>query len=213
MSSRNYSFAFAPNIVGLCFNAESLENNDDFLQRLCGEVVGCNARGQNQPSVLSPEIFMEEFPSLFSNSLHIGNCNQYHVKLADTTPVRSSPFRCAPPKLRIFRQLVNELLEQAVIRPSKSPYASPAFLVPKSGGGFRMVVHYRKVNSTILFDSYPMPSVEQAFEQFSGAVIFSIFDLNSACFQIPLTASSRRVTAFCTPIGLFEFNGCPLALV
>ena len=63
--SRTYSFAFAPNIVGSCLNAESLENNDEFLQRLCGEVVGCNARAQNHPSDLSPEILMEEFPSLF----------------------------------------------------------------------------------------------------------------------------------------------------
>ena len=71
-----------------------------------------------------------------------------------------------------------------------------------------MVVDYRKVNSKI-FDSYPMPSVEQAFEQFSGAVIFSIFDLNSAYLQIPLTPRSRRVTAFCTHFGLFEFNRPP----
>jgi len=69
-----------------------------------------------------------------------------------------------------------------------------------------MVVDYRKVNSKILFDSYPMPSVEQAFEQFSGAVILSIFDFNSAYFQIPLTPRSRRVTVFCTPFCLFEFN-------
>ena len=107
VSSRNYSFAFAPNIVGLCFNAESLENNDDFLQRLCGEVVGCNARAQNHPSDLSPEILMEEFPLLFSSSLGIAKCNPYLVELADTTPVRSPPFRCAPPKLRIFKQLMS----------------------------------------------------------------------------------------------------------
>jgi hypothetical protein len=78
--------------------------------------------------------------------------------------------------------MVNELLEQGVIRPSKSPYATPAFLVPKSGGGFRMVVDYRKVNSRIVFDSYPMPTIDQAFEQFGGAVVFSMLDLNSAYY-------------------------------
>jgi hypothetical protein len=57
-----------------------------------------------------------------------------------------------------------------------------------------MLVDYRKVKSKILFDSYIMPSVEQAFEQFSDAVIFSTFDLNSEYFQIPLTPSSRMVT-------------------
>jgi len=182
--------------VGSYLNAESLECNDEFLQRLCDEVVVCNARAQNYPSNFRPEILMEEFPSWFSSSLGIGKCNLYHIELSNTTPVRSPPFRCAQHKLRIFKQLVNELLEQAGIKPSKSPYASPVFLVPKSGGVFRMLVDYRIVNSTILFDSYPMPSLEQAVEQFSGAVIFSILVLNSAYFQIHLTPSSRRVTVY-----------------
>jgi len=70
-----------------------------------------------------------------------------------------------------------------------------------------MVVDYRKFNSKIVFDSYLMPTIGQAFEQLGGAVVFSVFDLNSAYYQIPLSASSRRVTAFCTPFGLYEFNG------
>jgi hypothetical protein len=114
--------------------------------------------------------------------------------------------------LEIFKRVVNELLEQGVVRPSKSQYASPTFLVPKSVGGFRMVVDYRKVNSKIVFDSYPMPTIEQAFEQFAGAAIFSVLDLNSAYYQIPLTPPSRRVTAFCIPFGLFEFNKLPMGI-
>jgi hypothetical protein len=98
--------------------------------------------------------------------------------------------------------MVAELLEQGVIGPSKSPFAIPAFLVPKGGGGFHMVVDYRKVNSKIVFDSYPMPKIDQAFDQFGGAVVFSVLDLNSAYFQIPLSNRSRQVTAFCTQFGL-----------
>jgi hypothetical protein len=72
----------------------------------------------------------------------------------------------------IFREMVIQLLEEGVIRPSKSSYASPAFLVPKNGGNFRLVVDYRKVNSKVVFDSYPMPTIDQALEQFGGAVTF-----------------------------------------
>jgi hypothetical protein len=86
--------------------------------------------------------------------------------------------------------MVNELLEQEVVRPSKSPYASVAFLVPKRDGGFRMVVDYRKVNTKVVFDSYPMPTIEQALDQFGGAAVISVLDLNSAYYQIPL--SERR---------------------
>ena len=73
-----------------------------------------------------------------------------------------------------------------------------------------MVVDYRKVNSKIF---YPMPSVEQAFEQFSGAVIFSIFDHNSANFQIPLTLVA--VGSLLSARGLVCLNliGSPWALV
>ena len=108
--------------------------------------------------------------------------------------------------------MVNELLEQGIVRPNKSQYPSPAFLVTKNRGGFRLVVDYRKVNSKIVFDSYPLPTIDQAFDHFCGAVVFSVLNLNSAYFQIPLTPRSRRVTAFCTPFGLFEFNKLPMGI-
>ena len=75
-----------------------------------------------------------------------------------------------------------------------------------------MVVDWRKVNSKIVFDSYPMPTIEQALEQFGRAAIFSVLDLNSAYYQIPLSSMSRRITAFCTPFGLFEFNKLPMGI-
>jgi hypothetical protein len=103
-------------------------------------------------------------------------------------------------------------LEQNVIRPSKSPYASPGFLVPKRDGQFRLVADYQKVNRKIVFDSYHMPTIEQALDHFGGAVVYSVLDLNSAYYQILLSEGSRRVTAFCTPFGLYEFNKLPIGI-
>ena len=161
---------------------------------------------------VSFEKFAAEFPGLFSSVLGTAVCAPYEIELLDTIPVRSPPYRCAPPKTAIFKGMVNELLGQGVVRPSKSPYASPAFLVPKRDGGYRMVVDYRKVNTKVVFDSYPIPTIEQALDQFGGAVVFSVLDLNSAYYQIPLSKRSRCVTAFCTPFGLFEFNKLPMGI-
>jgi transposase InsO family protein len=108
--------------------------------------------------------------------------------------------------------MVDELLAQGTVKHSKSPYASPAFLVPKGKGEYRLVVDYRKLNAKIRFDSYPLPTIDQAFEQFAGANIFSVLDLNSAYFQIPLSTRSRRITAFCTPFGLYEFCKVPMGI-
>jgi hypothetical protein len=68
-----------------------------------------------------------------------------------------------------------------------------------------MVIDYRLLNKKIVFDAFPVPNAECAFANFGGATVFSVLDLNSAYYQIPLTARSRKVTAFCTPFGLFEF--------
>jgi hypothetical protein len=57
-----------------------------------------------------------------------------------------------------------------------------------------------------------MPIIEQALDQFGGAAVFSVLDLNSAYYQIPLSVKSRRITAFCTPFGLFEFNKLPMGI-
>jgi len=206
VASRTFSFTFAPSRVGSFGPGAFQEGCDPYFRQLCDEAAGLLTAMKTRPSNFDSGKLKREFPSLFSTILGVANCAPYGIELSDTTPFRSAPYRCAPPKVQTFKQVVNELLDQGVVRPSKSPYASPAFLVPKNSGGLRMVVDYRKVNVKIVFHSYPMPTVEQAFEQFAGAVVFSVSDLNSAYFQIPLTPRSRPVTAFCTLFGLFEFN-------
>jgi hypothetical protein len=95
--------------------------------------------------------------------------------------------------MKILQALI-DLLTKGLIRLSKSPYASPALLVPKVGG------------------DYPLPMMDQAFQHFAGAVVVSVLDLNSAYYQIQLSSCSRRVTAFCTPFGLYEFNKLPMEI-
>jgi hypothetical protein len=73
-----------------------------------------------------------------------------------------------------LKEFVEELLRKGVVRPSKSLYASPALLLPKSGGGYRRVADYCKVNKKICFNSYPLPKLEHAFQYFSGATVFSV---------------------------------------
>ena len=212
LPSRTFGFTFAPNRVGSFMTKSDNGGEEPFLNELCIKAKEMSTIAQVRPKELCAETLREEYPLVFSSSVGTAKCTPYQIELSDDTPVRSPQYRCAPPKLQIFKGIVNELLEQGVVRPSKSQYASPAFLVPKNSGGFRLVVDYRKVNTKIVFDSYPLPTIDQAFDHFSGAVVFSVLDLNSAYFQIPLTPRSRRVTAFCTPFGLFEFNKLPVGI-
>jgi hypothetical protein len=136
-------------------------------------------------------------------------CN---TDLTDDQPVHLHPYQCSPPRLQALREIVDELLKKGVIRKSFSQYASPAFLVPKHQGGYRMVIDYRLLNKKVVFDAFLMPSVEHAFSNFEGAKVFSVLDLNSAYYQIPLSSKSRKATAFCTPFGLYKFTKFPMGI-
>jgi len=115
---------------------------------------------------------LSEFSGLFSGQLGNIKGAEYEIESLDQVPVRSPPYQCAPPKLKLLKEFVDDLLKKGVVRPSKSPYASPAFLLPKSRGGYRMVVDYRKVNKEICFDSYPLLTLESAFQHFWGQQCF-----------------------------------------
>jgi hypothetical protein len=152
------------------------------------------------------------FPKLFSEKLGPVMRMVCQLDLTDYVPVRSRPYQCSPPCLQALREIVDDLLEKGVVKKSFSQYASPAFLVPKPQGRYRMVIDYRLLNKKVVFDAFPMPSVEHAFANFHGAKVFSNLDLNSAYYQIPLSAKSRKETAFCTPFGLFEFTKSPMGI-
>jgi hypothetical protein len=210
VSLREYCFGFAPAEKGKFSLEDWDDGHDNYLQHLREEAKGNYV--QPKAKGMKLESLVNEFPALFSSELGAAKCTPYDIELSVAKRVRSPPYRCAPPKLGVFREMIDDLLEKGVIRPSKSPYASPAFLLPKRGGGFRLVVDYRRVNQKIVFDSYPVPSIEQAFEQFGGATAFFVLDLNSAYYQIPLSKRSQRITAFCTPFGLFELSKLPMGI-
>ena len=165
VATGTFSFGFAPHCSGTFSPPNAEIGKELFLQNLWEEVSYFVVDSEACISSESFDTMVAEFPA-FSLVLGTANCTPYDIELSDTTSVRSQPYKCAPPKLAVFRRIMDELLEQGVVRPSRSPYVSPAFLVPKSGGNLRLVVEYRKVNTRVAFDSYPMPTIEQAFEQF-----------------------------------------------
>lgn len=156
---------------------------------------------------------LAQFPDVFSERLGVTHKISYEIRLSDYTPVRQSPYRLSPPKMREMRKVINKLLEDGVIRPSVSPYASPIFLVPKpNNAGYRPVVDYRLLNQKIVLESVPLPDLHHCFTWFAGARVFSVLDLNQAYYQIPLTEESKPLTAFCTDYNLYEFNRVPFGL-
>ena len=108
--------------------------------------------------------------------------------------------------------MINNMREQGVIQPSKSPWASPVVLVPKKDGTQHFCIDYRRLNGITKKDVYPLPRVDDILDTLGDAKYLSSLDLASGYWQVTLDPNSCPKTAFTTYNGLYEFVRMPFGL-
>jgi hypothetical protein len=126
--------------------------------------------------------------------------------------VQRRPYKMSAEERKVIRDRVKELLDAGIIRPSCSPFASPALLVKKRDGSDRMCIDYRELNTNTVSDRYPLPLINDQIARLNGANFFSLLDCASGFHLIPVNADSIETTAFITPDGQFEFLTMPFGL-
>ena len=137
---------------------------------------------------------------------------QHVIDTGDSPPARQGLCRI-PFALRAeVTKIVEEMLATGVIEESNSPWASPMVLVHKPDGSLRFCVDYRKLNAATRKDAFPLPHIDDLFDQLSGRKIFSTLDACTGYWQIQVQSSSRDKTAFITIDGLFKFRVIPFGL-
>ena len=148
-----------------------------------------------------------------SGNQPLGNCTISPIKIKTTgPPIAQAVYREPLSKRQFVQNAVREMAEQKVIRPSESPWSSPVTLVPKKDGGTRFCIDYRKVNKVTTKDRYPLPRIQDIFDQIGGSKIFSTLDLRSGYWQIPVHRNSIDKTAFICSAGLWEWTKMPFGL-
>ena len=94
-------------------------------------------------------------------------------------PISKTPYRMTTPELCELQMQLKELLDLGLIRPSISPWGAPVIFVKKKDGSLRLCIDYRDLNRATIKNRYPIPRIDDLFDQMKGATIFSKIDLRS----------------------------------
>ncbi|KAD5318028.1 hypothetical protein E3N88_17974 [Mikania micrantha] len=107
---------------------------------------------------------------------------------------------------------LQELLNRGFIRPSFSPWGAPFLFVKKKDGSFRMCIDYRELNKVTIKNRYPLPRIDDLFDQLQGSSYHSKIDLRSGYHQLRIQEEDIPKTAFRTRYGHYEFLVMPFGL-
>jgi hypothetical protein len=111
----------------------------------------------------------------------------------------------APLKLKELKEQLQELLDRGFIRPSVSPWGAPVLFVKKKDGSMRLCIDYRELNKVTIKNRYPLPRIDDLFDQLHGSQVFSKIDLRSGYHQLKIKEEDIQKTAFRTRYGHYEF--------
>jgi hypothetical protein len=118
---------------------------------------------------------VNEFPNVFPEELPGMRPDQDIVFVTElkpgTTPIYKTPYRMATPELAKLKEHIKKLLEKGFIHPSSSPWGAPAIFVAKKDGTQRLCVDYHASNEVIVKNKYPLPKIDDLFDQLCGACL------------------------------------------
>ncbi|GJR17394.1 putative reverse transcriptase domain-containing protein [Tanacetum coccineum] len=127
-------------------------------------------------------------------------------------PVARAPYRLAPSEMKELSEQLKELSDKGFIRPSSSPWGAPVLFVKKKDGSFRMCIDYRELNKLTVKNRYPLPRIDDLFDQLQGSSVYSKIDLRSGYHQLRVREEDIPKTAFRTRYGHYEFQVMPFGL-
>ena len=190
------------------------ERQDLLLEKL--DLTGLEAWPKDQAEKACS--LLEEYHDIFSlEKRDVGHTKAAKHKIVlkdpDTPPFKERFCQIPPPQLDEVHAHLKMMLDADVIQPSNSPWCNSVVLVRKKDGSLHFCIDFRKLNALTVKDSHLLPHICEALESLAGAAHFSIFDMNSGFWQVPMDKESKQYTAFTLgSMGLYECESMPFGL-
>ena len=198
-----------------------IKTEEDLRARLTKE---CNFLDDNHPlstderrRLVDTLASRREALSLDYDEIGLIKDGQVTLSIETSGPPIKQKVRPIGPHLRdSLEQQIQRWQAQSICRPSQSPWASPVLAVPKKNGGVRWVIDFRRLNLITKPDARPIGTVEDKIARLAASqnelnYFFSI-DIAEAYHAVPVAEDSIEKTAFCTPLGLYEFLRAPFGI-
>ncbi|GJV19715.1 putative reverse transcriptase domain-containing protein [Tanacetum coccineum] len=156
---------------------------------------------------------VREFPEVFPEDLRglpLIHQVEFQIDLIPRiAPVARAPYRLSPSEMQELSNQLQELSDRGFIRPSTSPWGAPVLFVKKKYGSFRMCIDYRELNKLTVKNRYPLPKIDDLFDQLQGSSVYSKIDLRSGYHQLRVRDEDIPKTAFRTRYEHYEFQVMP----
>ncbi|XP_069150522.1 uncharacterized protein [Solanum lycopersicum] len=186
----------------------NLKANKMMAKGLLCHLVSVNDLDHDVPSIDSVPVvneFLDVFPEDLPGVPPLREID-FGIDLEpDTKPISIPPYRMAPAELKELKLQLKDLTDKGFIQPSISPWGAPVLFVKKKDGTLRMCIDYRQLNKVTIKNKYPLPKIDDLFDQLQGSSFFSKIDLRSGYHQLRVRDRDVPKTAFRTRYGHYEF--------
>ena len=132
--------------------------------------------------------------------------------ISETTPIAKRPYRMVANELGELKKQLWELQKKGYIRPSSSPWGSLVLFIKKKDGSLKMCIDYQSLNKVTIKNKYPLPRIDDLFDQLKDAKYFFEIDLRSSNYQLKIWLSDISKTTFVTRYEQYEFTVTPFGL-